>query len=195
MLSLYLFSLIVGGGLLLVSVLGVFDGDDAPESDSWHGVAPGEAAVAQEFLSVRSLFYFLAGFGGTGTLLTAVGAGSAALVTLFALVTGLTAAGLAAMVYGWLRRSESGLVSADPDYLVGLPARVVVAMDGDRRGKVIAVHAGREVELLARPFSRDDPACPRGSEVVIVEIRGDTAFVAPLPALPSVSLEDREWNT
>jgi len=49
----------------------------------------------------------------------------------------------------------------------------------------VAVHDGREVELLARLFSPEDGPCPRGSPVVIVEMDGETARVTPIPLLPS----------
>ncbi len=99
----------------------------------------------------------------------------------WASATGLVAATAAGAVYGWLRRSESGLVPLGADHLVGVAARVVLPVQVGRRGKVVAVHEGREIELLARLFRPEDGACPRGSPVVIVEIDGETALVTPLP--------------
>ena len=73
----------------------------------------------------------------------------------------------------------------DAEYLVGATARVLLPVEAGRRGKIVALHQGREVELLARLHGADDADCPRGSEVVIVEVDGETALVTPLPLLSS----------
>lgn len=68
--------LVVGGGLLLVSLLGfIADTDADTEVNSGWG-------MAGEFASVRVLIYFLAGFGATGFLLERFGntSGAAALL-------------------------------------------------------------------------------------------------------------------
>lgn len=197
MASLYLFALVVGGGLLLFSL---FTGDaDAGEIDAGEIDAGVDAEVdaegelraggsglelTREFLSVRSLLYFLAAFGATGFLLrTLAGAGSLASLA-WAAATGILVASMAALVYGWLRRTESGLVPLTNDHLVGLAAQVLVPVRSDHRGKVLAVRDGRQVELLARLYGPADPDCPAGSTVVIVEVEGDTALVTPASYLP-----------
>ena len=215
MIALYLFCLIVGGGLLAFTLFGAdADGGDSLELD--HGgdfeLDAGADAVdidhaggaehsgevqlhggwdpVRDFLSIRSLFYFLAGFGATGLLLDVLTAASTPVALLWAIATGLVAALLAGSIYGWLRRSESGAVSREHDYLVGKPARVVLPVVAGRRGKVRLLSGEREVVLLARLYSGDDPDCARGSTVVIVEIEGDTALVTPAPSLPSESFQE-----
>lgn len=188
MLALYLFSLIVGGGLLLFSAVAVGDSEggevhDAPDH-ALHADVDG-GTLSHEFFSVRALLYFLAGFGATGFLMETFTAAPVGVAAGWAVATGLVAASAAGAVYGWLRRSESGLVPLDGDHLVGLAARVVLPVEAGRRGKVVAVHDGREIELLARLFSPEDALCPRGSAVVIVEMEGETALVTPIPLLPS----------
>lgn len=187
MTALYLFCLILGGGLLAFTVLGgIGDADadadldadadvDADADGDWHGL--------QAFLSVRTLVYFLAGFGATGTLLELFTDASSPAALAWAIVVGIAGAIAAAAVYGYLRASESGAVSRDNDYLVGLPAEVVLPVVPGRRGKVRLLTSGREVQLLARLHGADDPACERGATVVIVDVDGDTALVAPAPAL------------
>lgn len=186
MLALYLFSLIVGGGLLLISAFGIGHSDTlhgdpghALHADSAHGALP------HEFLSARALLYFLAGFGATGSLMESLTDAPAAVALAWAFATGLMAATAVAGVYGWLRRSESGLVPLSADHLVGLPARVLLPVDAEHRGKIVTVHDGREIELLARLYTREDQACPRGSMVVIVDMDGETALITPMPLLPS----------
>lgn len=192
MVPFYLFCLIIGGGLLLFSLVGPFaeaDAEaeldaDADAADSPDG--PGAAwGVAREFLSIRSLFYLLAGFGATGLLLETLADVSAGVALAVAGVTGVLAALMAGAVYGWVKRSESGLVPTTSDHLVGMPAEVVLPVLEGRRGKVRLVSGGRELEVLARLYGAEDAACPRGATVVIVDFEGDTALITPAPALPS----------
>jgi hypothetical protein len=193
MLSLYLFALIVGGGLLLFSLLtGQSDADGAEvevEGDLEFSGASDWLAV-QDFLSVRSLLYLLAGFGASGTLVDLLTGASPAVTLTWAAATGVLAAVMASAIYGWVRHSETGMVPTEPDYLVGATARVLLPFSAVTRGKIVATHGGREVELLARMFDREESPCPRGSEVVIVEIDGDTALVSALPVLPSDSFPE-----
>lgn len=176
MLPLYLFCLIVGGGLLLFSVLG---------SDQDMDAEAGDGTMAHEFFSVRALSYFLAGFGATGFLVGVLTEAATRSTFISALATGMAASGAAALVYGWLQRSESGMVATTSDHFSGLPAKVMVPVTQHHRGKVMAICDGREVELLARLYGSADPECPRGTTVVIVEMDGDTALVTPAAFLPS----------
>lgn len=198
MLPLYLFALIVGGGLLLFSLVwgdagdhdveleGDLDLEGEPEFGAGSLVdGDGEWSLLRGFLSVRTVLHLLAGFGATGTLLELLTAASPAVSLAWAVATGLVAATLAGLIYGWIRSSGSGEVSLDPEYLVGATATVLLPIEPGRRGKVLALRDGREVELLARLFSADDERCPRGAEVVIVEIAGETALIAPLPSISS----------
>jgi membrane protein implicated in regulation of membrane protease activity len=185
MLALYLFCLIVGGGLLLFSALAPVDSEAAGAHDAPDHALHAEGTPATEFFSVRVLLYFLAGFGATGSLIQLLIDAPNAVSLGWAIGTGVVAAASSAAVYGWLRRTESGLVPLGADHLVGLQARVVLPVEVGRRGKVVAVHDGREIELLARLFTPEDAACPRGSVVVIVDIDGETALVTPASFLPS----------
>lgn len=202
MAPLYLFCLIVGGGLLLFSLFGS-DSDTHPDAsvngdaggamDAHNGVDhahdvhhPGaEWGIAKEFLSVRALFYFLAGFGATGFLLESFTAASSVVAALVAIVTGVLAALAAAGIYWGVRSTESGIVPEGHDHLVGLPAQVVVPVVNSRRGKVRVISGGREIELLARLYGPEDADCPQGATVVIVDIAGDTALITPAPSLPA----------
>jgi predicted membrane-bound spermidine synthase len=176
MLPLYLFALIVGGGLLLFSLAG-------SELDS-DGVGDG-GTMAHEFFSARAISYFLAGFGATGFFVGTLTDAAALATFVAAAVTGVVAATSAALLYAWLRDSESGVVATTADHFAGLPARVVLPVTSSQRGKVVVVSGGREVELLARLYGAADPECPRGSTVVIVEMQGETALVTPAAFLPS----------
>ena len=147
----------------------------------------GDWIVLQSILSIRTLLYLLAGFGATGTLIDLLTDASSVVSLLWAVVTGLVAAGLAAAVYAWVRGSDSGEVPTEPDYLVGMTAKVILPVVQGHRGKIIALHGGREVEMLARLFGAEDAVCPRGSEVVIVDVDGETALITALPQISSES--------
>lgn len=191
MLPLYLFALIVGGGLLVFSLVAGpgeaedlevdadadADADGELEGDDWIGL--------QSFLSIRTVLYLMAGFGATGTLIDLLTDAGAGVSFLWAAMTGLVAATLATAVYAWVRGSDSGEVPTDTDYLVGVTAKVILPVVQGHRGKVLALHDGREVELLARLYGLEDAACPRGSEVVIVDVDGETALVTALPQISS----------
>ena len=193
MLPLYLFALIIGGGLLLFSLVHGAGGHahvaDGAELD--HDVGSGLEGDGwleiQDFLSVRTLLYLLAGFGASGTLIDLLTGASAGVTLSWALLTGIAAAAMASTIYAWVRRSDSGIVPTEADYLVGATGRVVLPIRPGYRGKIVAVQDGREVELLARLFGRDDLLLERGSQVVIVDIDGDTALVSALPLLSSDS--------
>lgn len=208
MTALYLFCLIVGGGLLLASLFGgdaeadvdtgnlELDGPaDMPDAGGADAGAEGGGhaaathgvgwTLARDFFTVRSLFYFLAGFGATGFLLESLTAATDLTALTMAVLTGVVAAGIAGATYGTLQRSESGKVSRNADYLVGHSAEVILPVVAGRRGKIRILNHGREVELLARLYSGDDPDCARGSTVVIVDIDGDTALVTAAPSLSS----------
>lgn len=195
MLPLYLFALIVGGGLLIFSLLGG-EGSDSHDIDAdvdvdgelGHGVVHidhSELPGVRDFLSLRTLLYLMAGFGASGTLIDLLTGAPAPVSLAWAGLTGVIAATLAALIYGWVRRTDSGLVPRDADYLVGMTARVILPVLAGQRGKIIALHEGREVELLARPHGREEVSFPRGAEVVIVDIDGETALVTAFPDIPS----------
>jgi hypothetical protein len=177
MLPLYLFCLIVGGGLLLFSLAGSASDDVADLGEN--------GTMAHEFFSTRALSYFLAGFGATGFLVETVTDASTGTALVWAAATGVVGAAAVALVYGYLRGSESGVLAMDSDHLTGLPARVTLAVTRGQRGKIVVVSGGREVELLARLYGSADPECPSGSTVVVVEMDGDTALVTPAAFLPS----------
>jgi hypothetical protein len=134
MLPLYLFCLIVGGGLLLFSLAGSASDDVADLGEN--------GTMAHEFFSTRALSYFLAGFGATGFLVETVTDASTGTALVWAAATGVVGAAAVALVYGYLRGSESGVLAMDSDHLTGLPARVTLAVTRGQRGKIVVVSGG-----------------------------------------------------
>jgi membrane protein implicated in regulation of membrane protease activity len=176
MLGVYLFSLVVGGGLLLFSVLGDVGhhGGDVEHA----GDAPHQHD-GFKFLSLRTLTYFLFGFGATGAGLSWIWSGSGWLALALAVSVGLALGGTSAAVFDYLRRGDSGGREGDQSF-VGHAGRVTIPLSRGAPGKVLVRRGDRSFELLARPFGADAETPDRWTSVVVVEMRGGTAVVAPL---------------
>lgn len=206
MTSLFLFALILGGGLLGLSLLGDlvggadadFDADFDTDLDVDPGVdvdtdveaqpdlggdAASDLAGAIKIFTIRNLTYFLFGFGAVGWLLEEVAPGlSLWLVSLAAVLGGALAAGAAAVTFGWLKATESGW-QADEASFVGCEGRVVLPVGHAKVGQIVVRRGDREHELRALPFDLRAPAPEQWRSVVVIEMEGGTARVSPMEAL------------
>lgn len=88
---------------------------------------------------------------------------------------------MAGLVYQFAKILYSQQASSELQMtrLVGRSAEVSVAIPADGVGQVSLSLAGERTEHLAR--STDGRAVPRGVEVVITALRGDSVVVAPAP--------------
>ena len=183
MFSLYVFSLVVGGGMLLFSMVG-HDVDDVGDAHAGHG------PDAFKILSLRTLGYFLFGFGAVGTILAKLWSSMAApLVFIVALGTGLAAGAAVSFVFRYLQRTESGGREGD-DSFIGLTGRVTVPIaSGSGMGKVLIERGGRTFELMARPLETAHQAPAKWGAVIVVDMHRGTAIVAPVddPAVREIS--------
>ena len=207
MISFYVFSLVLGGGFLGLSLLGdLFGGHgdvdlgggvdldvdldvdvgdmelDALDTDV---AGHGHGHLASKVFSIRTITYSLFGFGAVGTLLTWLWAGSAPTATLLLAVgTGLTSGALISSAFVWMRRSESGGVDTEEAF-EGHVGRVTLPVSAGG-GLVIVEKAGKEIELRALPHpsaaSRGDAASWK--RIVVVEMDRGIALVAPLDGEP-----------
>lgn len=178
MFMLFIFAMVVGGALLLVSALG----GDANDGDVSQGIF--------EWLSLRTLTYFLFVFGGVGAVLArSWPAAAAPIVFGVALAAGIGVATAASLTFGYLRRTSSGDRDSDESF-VGLTGRVSVPFPSNGTGKVLVERGDRSFELLARPLdgAAGDPS--RWQSIVIVEMRRGVALVAPSddPRVREISL-------
>jgi hypothetical protein len=158
MFALYVTSLVIGGGLLLLSLL--FGGDAGEASGlaegGLEGVEVGEGAAEGSALGralpLASLFFwtfFLAFFGLTGVLLSTLARGTGTLLTGgLSVGVGLGAGLIASRVLRALGRAEVDSVMRPTD-VVGRLGRVVVPVGRTQPGKVRVELKGRTVELLA----------------------------------------------
>lgn len=229
MVSLYVFSLILGGGFLALSVLGDllgghgdvdvggdlggFDGNleldaggidfdaggldldaggldldgggfeiDAGDvdMDMAHGdFDAGAAHTVSKIFSIRTVFYSLFGFGSVGTLLTYLWSGSSLATAAFAILSGITSGVIINSAFGYMKRSESGMIRSELSY-GGLPGRVTLPLRPEIPGRVVVERGGRRVELraLPHPAAGGDPS--EWKAVVVVDMEKGVARVSPI---------------
>lgn len=190
--GLYLFTAIVGWAFVAIFVFfgGEADMDldadidfDADvdldldlESSFW-------ADFAGDYLSVRGFIFFLAGFGLTGLVLDTVLGVAAVVALVLALLMGLLAMFLSGQLKKVLKQgmADSSLRLSD---LRGAAGQVVLPVSSESRGRIAIEVAGRKRYLVARPY-RNSPDFQVGDKVVVIEVDGSTALVAPNDASAS----------
>jgi hypothetical protein len=176
MTALYWFAMVVGVGMYLFSVFGDTHGHadaDGHVDGDHHGFD------SYKLLSLRNVTYFLFAFGVTGVALKWMWGGTRGLLTaLLALGIGSLGAAISTVVFGWLRKSESGGMPGDRAWL-GASGQVVLPLSADGTGKIFVSRGGRSQELLARPFDNDAQSPETWSNVMVLEIRDGVALVAP----------------
>lgn len=182
MFALYVFSLVLGGGFLAVSLLGdVLDGAGA-EVDldtDLGGDGQGHDTHASKLFSLRTLVYVLFGFGAAGTVLSLTG-GGAATVAAFATAAGALSGVLIHLAFRYLERTESGAPAGDASF-IGLSASVTLPLSATTPGQVAVERGGRRTVLRALPQSSGGDPDPSGwRSVVIVDMTDGVARVAPL---------------
>jgi hypothetical protein len=174
MLSIYLFAAILGGGLLLIGMLGG-EGDmgDGVDADvDLDGKVPGW----KHAFSFQTAAYALAAFGLTGTALSLLGASALATLVLAAAM-GLVGGTLVGMVFGWLRRSQSGFAEPSDHYIGGI-GRAEVRIPSDGRGRIELVHKGHAFTL---PATSTGGEIDRHETVVVIDVVDGVALVDRAP--------------
>ena len=233
MVSLYVFSLILGGGFLALSVLGDlfgghgdvdvggdlggFDGHLELDSggldldaggldldaggldldaggfdgqleldaghvdvDMAHAQLDSDAGhLVSKIFSIRTIFYSLFGFGSVGTILTYLWSGSSLATAAFAVVSGLTSGVIINAAFGYVKRSESGMILGESSY-AGLLGRVILPLRPEIPGRIVVERGGRRVRIraLPHPTAEGDPSAWRS--VMVVDMEKGVARVAPI---------------
>ena len=183
MLTVYVFSLIVSGGLLGVAIfsdfLDVDLGDVEVDADLDIDTQVETDVQAFKIFSIRGLLYFLLGFGLVGTALNMLwGGGQVALTAAAAGVSGVVSGAAATAIFNWLKRSDSGAMLEEGSF-VGLVGRMVVPFGDQLVGQVRVERGERFHDLVARPFDEDAPNPGSWTEVVVVEMKQGRALVVP----------------
>jgi membrane protein implicated in regulation of membrane protease activity len=203
MLGVYLFSTILGLGLLVASLIGSSDADsdfdldaDADvdfdldlEVDADSGLLGDVGDIVLGLFKPRNLTFLLAAFGTTGLLLTWT-AKDATSTFVLASVMGAGAWLLTHAVFTWLHRTDSSVdVLSDRD-LEGSIGTVTLPISPGTRGRITIVAAGQQTYLTARLNPGLDRALPVGTEVLIRRTENGVAEVIPTDTLdlpPSTS--------
>lgn len=177
--ALYWFALILGAGLLLMSLFGDLfghgDGPDLVSDGHPHGDAEGF-----RILSMRNATYFLFAFGASGLLLAlALDGMHPAVRALIATALGVLAGAISATVFGWVGRTESGYMADDSGW-VGRIGQVVLPISELGMGKILVNRNGRDHELLARPFDSTPDSPEEWRSVIIVDLENGVARVSPM---------------
>ncbi|MFN2316756.1 MAG: hypothetical protein ABR602_08735, partial [Gemmatimonadales bacterium] len=192
----YLFCAVLGGGLVLFSLLGG-DSDDGlaegleVEPGSGHGAsAPGVAGeLLLGFFRVRNLTFLLAAFGITGLLGHWLGL-APVLTAVLATGLGLGSAMLVHGTFTWLRRTDSATDVLEDSDLEGSFARVVVPIAPGGRGRISCEASGQQLYLTARMSGEAGEPLPVGAPVVILRMEAGVAEVSSAPSLELSSSTD-----
>jgi hypothetical protein len=174
MLGFYIFAAIVGGGLLVLgAIAGESDAGEAGELETEFG---GKDAGWKKALSFRTLAYALAAFGLTGTGLVLFDA-HPFLTVVLAVLMGVFGGTLAALLFGWLARTQGGFGESSDSYIGGI-ANAEVRIPEGGRGRVHLVHRGRAFTL---PAVTQAGEIGRGELVIILDVVDGIALVERAP--------------
>jgi membrane protein implicated in regulation of membrane protease activity len=190
MTAVYAFAAIVGWPFLLFFVFFGGEGGDADvdvdidldvdvdgEFEASGGFGGGIAAAVLSILSFRSIVFFLAFFGATGLILTALSTGSA-VALIVAIALGLFAASLNNRVFRYLKSSSVGTDVTDRA-LSGAVGRVTIPISVTSRGRITCEVEGKTINLTAVPFdAKEEGEFAIGESVVVVEVNDGTARVS-----------------
>ena len=203
--ALYLGSLILGMGILLMQILmssgkdmdaggktfdfaGGADADldlhadaDVNADADAHGhdvEAQGATSVGALFLSFRFWTFALAGFGLVGAPLHFTGLASANVTFVCAAVVALIA-GLGASWTFQTLKSANLNSGADAKEIVGQVGKVLLPPNASGHAKVRLLVKGQMIDYLA---TSDETSLEMGSSVLVEEVRGNEIHVSPAPA-------------
>lgn len=207
MLPVYIFSLVLGGSFLLVSILGdvldadadidadvdvdfdadmdvdgadAVDGGHAGESvEVVHAADTGHAPAAVKIFSIRGLIYALFGFGAVGSALTWLGQGGGITTFVSAVVGGLLTGGMVTVLFNWLKATSASNRTGDQGF-VGLRGTITLPVGENSAGVVAVERGGRRITLRALPWPGAEGDSTTWRQVVVMDMDRGVARVAPL---------------
>ena len=188
MTAVFAFAAIVGWPFLVFFVFFGGEGGDVDadldldlevdaDLDAAGGFGEGIASAVLSLLSFRSIVFFLAFFGATGLILTALETGSIVALIL-AIVLGLFAASFNNRVFRYLKSSSVETEVSDRA-LSGAVGRVTVPISVASKGRITCQVEGRTINLTAVPFDANEQSeFEVGESVVVVEVTKGAARVS-----------------
>jgi membrane protein implicated in regulation of membrane protease activity len=202
MLTIYIFCAVIGGGLIVMSLMGgdhdhggdadighdvdlAHDADLGHDADVGHDADHGHDSGHGDgpwllFFSMRFWTYFFGVFGVAGIALTLFADSAEPATALLSGGAGFASGLFASALVQLIRRNEADSTAREADFL-GLRAKVTVPIREQQVGRIRATVKGELIDVLA--VSEEPLALPEGSEVVIVGMEGGRATVMPLQAL------------
>lgn len=135
--------------------------------------------LASKVFSIRTLFYSLFGFGSVGTLLTYLWSGNPFLTAGFAILGGISSGAVVNAAFGYVRRSESGMLLSEASYS-GLQGRVTIPIRSGVPGRIVVERGGKQVGIRALPHSSGQGDPSTWTAVFIVDMERGVARVAPI---------------
>jgi hypothetical protein len=189
MLAIYLFLLVVGGGLALLSFAGDLLGGGGIETEGLLG-ADIDIGVDTDLgveggwwdaFSLFTLIYGAFGAGGVGTALHLLWGGERVLLTLgLAAGAGVFCGMFASLLLSYLRRSASGDLPSEQTF-EGRMASVILPLRTTTPGRIRVRRGEREHVLRALPHgtAADVGDAESWERVVVVEVRNGIAYVTP----------------
>lgn len=128
------------------------------------------------FLSVRAMAVFFTAFGTVGAIARHYGM-MMGWSSVWGLVSGVVLVGLYVASMELVKSQQASSLIAEND-LLGLTARVTVAIASDGIGEVSCTVKGQTARRIAR--SRSGEPIGEGHMVHVVELQGDVCLVEPL---------------
>ncbi|MDC3987429.1 NfeD family protein [Polyangium jinanense] len=194
----YLFSFVVGLGILLVQIVaggkGDADAGDAHDASSGGGkdlakdlsgkslattpAGTGASDILAFFLSLRFWVFTLLGFGMSGSLLHLFALAGPVVIFVLAAASGLSSGLFAQLAFRFVAQGSAS-TSADVTRAGGSIGRVLVPVGKDKVGKIRIVLKGQSVDILARS---DGEEIARGDHVLVEDVEGDVARVSRRPS-------------
>lgn len=176
---LFWLALVIGGGLFLLSLFGDVFGIEKGGEEFYADVDTDGDTQWGRIFSLRNATYFMFAFGAVGVLLDYVWRGQREVLALvIAAVTGLAAWMFSAVVFAYLKRTDSGEMPGDR-LLIGKVARVTLPITRAGAGKIEVMKGAQTQELLARPLDDAEAEPESWSSVMVIEVRDGVALVAP----------------
>jgi len=182
--AVYLASLVVGLGVLLVQVLMGGKGDHADHDASVDSKELGkdigahDAGLVALFLSTRFWTFACLGFGLSGGLIHVLSLAGPIFTAIIASVAGLSSGIFASLAFRVVKRTSTSTNIAASD-ATGRIGKVLVAVAKGKQGQVRVALKGQSVDLLA---TTDDEEIARGEQVLILDVQGSVARVSRRPA-------------
>ncbi|MDI9639468.1 NfeD family protein [Kamptonema cortianum] len=190
MLTIYVITAIVGGGLILLSALGGLGHGDFDVSHDVdvdvntdfdhnfgadHSVTDAASDFWLPFLSLRFWTYGLGCFGIFGSFLTFTGLAKEPLAAMVAGGVGFVGGTAAAWIMRWASKNETDSSVGERD-LMGVAGKVLVRAGEGNPAKIRVEVKGDIIDLLAK--SHDGSPIEKDEDVVVVGIEGNQAIIA-----------------